>query len=82
MRHSFLLLIGIVTLASAQSPALDAATVKATASDPIPAFVTGPTDEMMRFKQHPGRINYAGVTLKMLLKRAYSVASEQIAGPG
>ena len=29
----------------------------------------------------PGRINYSGVTLKMLLKRAYDIGPEQISGP-
>jgi uncharacterized protein (TIGR03435 family) len=29
----------------------------------------------------PGRVNYGGVTLNMLLKRAYDIGSEQISGP-
>jgi uncharacterized protein (TIGR03435 family) len=47
----------------------------------------GPVAEMMGFEggpgtQDPGRIHYHGVTLTMLLARAYKVRQEQISGPG
>jgi uncharacterized protein (TIGR03435 family) len=51
-------------------------------------FLKGlPAEETMRFRggpgsNDPGRIDYVGVTLKMLLKRAYDVAADQISGPG
>ena len=50
------------------------------------ATLTGRSEEMARFQGGPGtpspnRINYAGVTLKMLLKRAYNLGPRQIVGP-
>jgi len=71
---------------TAPAPEFDAASVKpAVANDrgPFP----GPLAEMMGFEggpgtQDPGRINYHGVSLKMLLARAYKVNPGQISGPG
>lgn len=50
------------------------------------ASLTGRLEEMARFQGGPGtrspnRINYTGVTLKMLLKRAYNLGPRQVFGP-
>src|SRR5579864_4813436 len=50
------------------------------------ASLTGRVEELARFQGGPGtrspnRINYPGVTLKMLLKRAYNLGPRQIFGP-
>lgn len=45
-----------------------------------------PVAELFQFRggpgsSDPGRINYSGVTMRMLLQRAYRLRSDQIAGP-
>jgi uncharacterized protein (TIGR03435 family) len=50
-------------------------------------LMSGPVAEMMGFSggpgsKDPGRINYSGVSLKMLLVRAYKVRPYQVSGPG
>ena len=49
--------------------------------------LSGPAAEIVGFEggpgtQDPGRIRYRGVSLKMLLARAYKVRPDQISGPG
>lgn len=51
-----------------------------------PSMIATLSEEMVRFQGGPGtkspnRINYPGVTLKMLLKRAYNLGPRQIFGP-
>jgi len=64
---------------SANSPSFEVASVKlADDGGGIPAFITGPSEMRARFQGGPGtkspeRINYVGVTLKMLIQRAYEV---------
>lgn len=75
---------------SSKSLSFEVASVKPAAPselDRMAGFPNGPPVEMMRFRggpgsKSPGRIDYVGVTLKMLLKRAYDVPAEQILGPG
>ena len=72
-----------------QSPSFEVASVKSAAPDGLDgpmAVIKGPAEEQMRFRggpgsNDPGRIDYVGVTLKMLLKRAYDVSADQIVGP-
>jgi uncharacterized protein (TIGR03435 family) len=72
-----------------QAPSFEVASVKPAAPngmDAAMAVLKGPAEEQMRFRggpgsNDPGRIDYVGVTLKMLLKRAYDVAADQIVGP-
>ncbi len=87
MRHAAFLL---ASLAFAQSPTFEVASVKLTGPDSpssrIPAMLPADAQERMRMSggpgtKDPGRINYSGVTLKMLLKRAYDIGPEQISGP-
>src|SRR3974390_695603 len=62
------------------TPQFDVATVKPSASSP-----DGRIRIMMRGgpgTNDPGRVDYAGVTLKNLLSSAYSVKPSQISGPG
>jgi uncharacterized protein (TIGR03435 family) len=72
---------------SVNSPSFEVASVTlAEDGGGLPAFITGPSEIRMRFQGGPGtkspeRINYVGVTLKMLIQRAYGVRPEQIAGP-
>src|SRR5215475_12363076 len=49
--------------------------------------ISGPMAEMIGFEggpgsKTPGRIHYSGVSLKMLLVRAYEMQPYQISGPG
>src|SRR3954464_13945626 len=95
MKHGLLVscmaLSGLVAAGQTpNSPSFEVASVKPASPDAagrgMPAL-SGPADEMMRFKggpgsNSPGRIDYSGVTLKMLLKRAYNVKPDQISGPG
>lgn len=76
-------------------PSFEVATVKPALPDapPLPgmpptmvASLTGPGEEMVRFQGGPGtaspnRITYLGVTMRMLLKRAYNLGPSQILGP-
>jgi uncharacterized protein (TIGR03435 family) len=96
MKQAFLIMSCValsVLAASGQTPpgapAFEVASVKPAAPDAgrTMPFINGPAEELMRFRggpgsNDPGRIDYLGVTLKMLLKRAYDVAADQISGPG
>jgi len=74
---------------SAQTPAFEVATVKRVDPDEKPHLKLGiPFEwpENRRFVGGPGsstpdRIRYSGVTLRMLLKRAYDLKHYQISGP-
>ena len=72
---------------SASSPSFEVASVTLAPDVPIvPSFINGPPEANMRFQGGPGtrspeRIHYVGVTLKMLMQRAYGVKPEQVAGP-
>jgi uncharacterized protein (TIGR03435 family) len=81
-------------LLSAQPPAsnlsFEVAAVTLAPDVPILPFsldgINGPPEANMRFQGGPGtrspeRIHYVGVTLKMLMQRAYGVKPEQVAGP-
>ncbi len=88
-RHLNLGLVAFA-LASAQqpvgSPSFEVASLKL-ASDTSPVPFDNPQMEMrFRFQGGPGtpspeRVNYRGVTLSMLIRRAYDVESYQIVGP-
>lgn len=87
MKYAMLL---FASLAFAQSPTFEVASVKPAAPDSassrIPAALPVAVQEQMRMSggpgtKDPGRITYNGVTLKMLLKRAYGIDYEQISGP-
>lgn len=76
--------------AVAQSPTFEVASVKPAAPDSaaakIPVALPPAVQEQMRMSggpgsKDPGRITYNGVTLKMVIKRAYDVNEEQISGP-
>ncbi|MDR3700648.1 MAG: TIGR03435 family protein [Candidatus Sulfopaludibacter sp.] len=72
-----------------QAPSFEVASVKPAAPNGpagVMPFLKGPMEEQVRFQggpgsKDPGRIDYVGVTLKMLLKRAYDVSADQISGP-
>ena len=74
---------------TADTPEFEVASVKpADIRDrgPLP-FLPAPVAELMGFDggpgtHDPGRIDYHGVSLKMLLARAYKLKSDQISGPG
>jgi uncharacterized protein (TIGR03435 family) len=73
---------------SQKEAAFEAASVKAVnpaglGGRALPSFLA----QAMGFRggpgsSDPGRIDYSGVTMRMLLRRAYSLRSEQIVGPG
>jgi uncharacterized protein (TIGR03435 family) len=74
---------------SSETPAFEVASVKPLAPGSLHDFF--PPDnriaELTRFRGGPGtdsptRITYRGVTLKMLLARAYNLKDDQIRGPG
>jgi uncharacterized protein (TIGR03435 family) len=68
--------------ASAQTPSFEVASVKPAAlgrAMPLMELMMG---DDVHFRQKPGRIDYRGVTLRMLLKRAWELSAEQISGPG
>jgi uncharacterized protein (TIGR03435 family) len=73
-----------------ETPSFEVASVKPAGPDELSRkmpFLPPLAQERMRFRggpgtKDPGRIDYSGVTLKMLLKRAYDVKAEQISGPG
>jgi uncharacterized protein (TIGR03435 family) len=68
-------------------PSFEVASVKlAEDGGGLPAFITGMPEMSMRFRGSPGtkspeRINYLGVTFKMLIQQAYGVRPEQVVGP-
>lgn len=71
------------------TPSFEVATVKLAPHEPkgIGPVPDSSLDAMMRFNGGPGtkspeRIDYLGVTLKMLIERAYGVGPSQIVGPG
>jgi uncharacterized protein (TIGR03435 family) len=80
---------------TSKRPSFEVATVKPVLPDepPLPgmppefvASLTGPGEEVVRFHGGPGsrtpnKINYIGVTMRMLLKRAYNLGPGQIFGP-
>ena len=81
----------LLAVCQTQSNALlfEVASVKRSSSDHLNQtmpFLTGTgTEEALRFRGGPGtnnpdRIDYSGVTLKMLLRRAYDVKADQILG--
>jgi uncharacterized protein (TIGR03435 family) len=87
MKYAVLFLAPLVF---AQSPAFEVASIKAAAPDSaasrIPAALPEAIQEQMRMSggpgtKDPGRITYNGVTLTMLLKRAYGMTSDHISGP-
>src|SRR4051812_33221743 len=71
------------------APEFEVASVKPSTAHqghPMP-MMSGAIAEMMGFNggpgtEDPGRIDYSGVSLKMLLVRAYGVRPYQISGPG
>ena len=70
-------------------PSFEVATVKLAPNEPARGLpiLDRSLETMMRFSGGPGtkspeRIDYSGVTLKMLLERAYGVWPSQILGPG
>jgi uncharacterized protein (TIGR03435 family) len=72
---------------SVRGPSFEVASVKLDDNTfSVPAYLTGPSEMNMRFQRGPGtrspeRIDYRGVTLRMLIQRAYEVIPEQVAGP-
>src|SRR6266700_5250555 len=92
MKHSFAsgLLVSVLVVSaqeSASTLSFEVASVKLAGDNgPAPPFVRGPSETRMRFQGGPGtkspeRINYLGVTLKMLIQHAYNLLPEQVAGP-
>lgn len=80
----------LASLVFAQAPSFEVASVKPAAPDSaasrMPAALPEAIQEQMRMSggpgtKDPGRITYNGVTLKMLLKRAYDISPDQISGP-
>src|SRR5580658_2786685 len=95
MKHAVPGLVCIAALTSAAHgqtlpdalPAFEVASVKPAGPDQNMPMLNGPMGQMMRFRGGPGskspeRIDYSGVTLKMLLERAWDVKPSQISGPG
>lgn len=91
MKQSLLILC-CVALSVASAQTFEVATVKPAApGGPIAgipdAILNSPAGDQMHFRGGPGsqtpdRIDYLGVTLKMLLQRAYNLKADQISGPG
>jgi uncharacterized protein (TIGR03435 family) len=82
--------LAVTAQTSPKARSFEVASVKPAAPDG-PAgrmdFLDGSVQEQMHFRggpgsKSPGRIDYSGVTLTMLLKRAYDVKADQISGPG
>src|SRR5437016_6586014 len=72
-------LAGVIALTSCLAagqalPSFEVASVKQSAPGEQGRF-------MMRMGSDPGMVNYSGVTLKMLLARAYGVKDYQVVGP-
>ncbi|HXB70547.1 MAG TPA: TIGR03435 family protein [Candidatus Acidoferrales bacterium] len=74
---------------TADAPEFEVASVKpaATPAGPIQDMLPLSVAEQMGFRggpgsNNPGRIDYSGVSLKMLLARAYKLRPDQISGPG
>jgi uncharacterized protein (TIGR03435 family) len=74
---------------SSDAPEFEVASVKPSVNPPFggPVPISGPLAEMIGFSGAPGskdprRITYTGVSLKMLLVRAYKVRPYQISAPG
>jgi uncharacterized protein (TIGR03435 family) len=72
----------------AQNVEFDVASVKPAASAPFDGrlSISGPAAEQIGFEggpgsKTPGRIHYSGVSLKMILLRAYGMRPYQISGP-
>jgi uncharacterized protein (TIGR03435 family) len=81
--------VGLAQTTRRDLPEFEVASVKPAAPQdagpgpPVPAGIA----ELRAFRggpgsPDPGRIDYSGVTLKMLLARAYDLRAEQIYGPG
>ena len=72
---------------SATGPSFEVGSVTIATDVPlVPPMVNGPPEANMRFQggpetRSPERIHYIGVTLKMLIQRAWGVKPEQVAGP-
>jgi uncharacterized protein (TIGR03435 family) len=71
--------------ASAQTPQntpeFEVASVKPAPAGNVPLGMPRVIREKIGFNEHPGRIDYHGVSLLMLLARAYNMKSDQISGP-
>jgi uncharacterized protein (TIGR03435 family) len=78
-----------ISAAFAQQAEFDVASVKPALNAPFGGrfSVSGPVAEAIGFEggpgsKTPGRIHYSGVSLKMILVRAYGMRPYQISGPG
>jgi uncharacterized protein (TIGR03435 family) len=63
------------------TPQFEVASVKPAPAGSAPPGMPRTIRENMGFREDPGRIDYHGVTLMMLLERAYNVKFDQISGP-
>ena len=85
--RNVLLLVAVTWMAGSGQTAFESVSVKPSTQEGSINYIDGPAEEALRFRGGPGtnspdRIYYIGVTLKLLLKRAYNVSPEQILGPG
>ncbi len=67
-------------LACAAEPSFEVATIKPADPNALPNFPRDLPDEV-RFRDRADQIDYRGVTLHMLLRRAYNLTPSQISGP-
>jgi uncharacterized protein (TIGR03435 family) len=84
-----ILIAFVISAAFAQNVEFEVASVKPTVNAPFGGRfpISGPTAETFGFEggpgsKTPGRIHYSGVSLKMILVRAYAMRPYQISGPG
>lgn len=67
--------------ACAAAPSFEVATIKPADPNALPTLRSGDLPEAMRFQQSGDQIDYRGVSLFMLLQRAYGLNPAQISGP-
>jgi uncharacterized protein (TIGR03435 family) len=84
-----ILIVFAISAAFAQHVEFDVASVKPAVNAPFGGRlpIPGPAAEAIGFEggpgsKTPGRIHYSGVSLKMILVRAYGVRPYQISGTG
>lgn len=81
-----LFLTAALFTAFAAAQTFEVATIKPAAPDRFRANLDPAAEAMIRFQGGPGtstptRLTYSGVTLQMMLARAYGVTREQVSGP-
>jgi uncharacterized protein (TIGR03435 family) len=71
----------LAALAQAAVPSFEVATIKPEDPSALPNLPRGNLPDEIRFRDRADQIDYRGVTLHMLLRRAYSLTPSQISGP-